>query len=142
MGSSTPDGAVLRSADRSRRGYSSTGRIELLAEGLGQALGHGAAVLQDVADAGGDADVVLQDPEGSGLVADDVDAGDVHAHAAGRFEAVDLAVEVRAGGDQLARDDAVGDHGHLVVDVVQERLEGPHALGHAAFQDASTRRPG
>ena len=115
---------------------------ELLAEGLGQALGHGAAVLQDVADAGGDADVVLEDPEGPGGVADDVDAGNVDADAAGRLEAVHLAVEVGAGGDELARDDAVGHHGHLVVDVVEERLEGPDALRDAAAPARSTRRPG
>ena len=90
MGSSTPDGAVLRRADSSRRGYSSTGRMSCWPNASGQALGHGAPVLQDVADAGGDADVVLQDAEGSCGVADHVDAGDVHPHAAGRLEAVDL----------------------------------------------------
>ena len=40
-----------------------------------------------------------------------------------------------AGGDQLARDHAVGHHRHLVVDVVEEGLQGPDALGHAPFQD-------
>ena len=69
-----------------------------------------------------------------GGVADDVDAGNVDADAAGGLEAVHLAVEVGAGGDELARDDAVGHHGHLVVDVVEERLEGADALRHAAFQ--------
>ena len=107
---------------------------ELLAEGLRQALGHGAPVLQDVADAGGHAHVVLQDPERPGGVTDHVDAGNVHPDAAGRFEAVHLAVEVRAGGDELARDHAVGHNVHFVVDVVEEGLKGPHALCHAFFQ--------
>ena len=44
-------------------------------------------------------------------------------------------MEVGAGGDQLPRDHAVGHHRHLVVDVVEEGLQGPDALGHAAFQD-------
>jgi hypothetical protein len=58
----------------------------------------------------------------------------VDADAAGRFEAVDLPVEVGAGGDQLPGDHAVGHHGHLVVHVVEEGLEGADPLGHAALQ--------
>ena len=69
-------------------------------------------------------------------VADDVDSGNVDADAAGRLEAVHLAVEVGARRDELARDDAVGHHGHLVVDVIEEGLKGADALGHAAFQHA------
>ncbi len=123
-----------------QRGQQSAGVLlhradQLLAEGLRQALGHRAAVLQDVAHAGGHAYVVLQDTERSGRVADDVDAGDVDPHAARRFKAVDLAVEMRARGDELPRDDAVRDDGHLAVDVIEEGFEGPHSLGHTAFQD-------
>ena len=109
---------------------------ELLAESLRQALGHGPAVLEDVADARGHTHVVLQDPERALGVADDVDSGNVDPDAAGRLKPVHLAVEVRARRDELARDDAVGDHGHLVVDVIEEGFKGADALGHTAFQDA------
>ncbi|MCY1225057.1 hypothetical protein D9M72_372460 [compost metagenome] len=108
---------------------------QLLAEGLRQALGHGPAVFQDVADTGRHAHVVFEHPECSRSVTDDVDARDVDADSASRLEPMDLAVEVGTGGDELARNDAVSHHGHLVVDIVEEGLEGADPLGHALLQD-------
>jgi hypothetical protein len=64
----------------------------------------------------------------------------VHADAAGRLKAVDLAVEVRTGGHQLPRDHAVGHYGHFVVHVIKEGLERAHALCHAALQHIPFRR--
>ena len=54
-----------------------------------------AAVLQHVGDPGRAAQVVLQHPEGALVVAHQVDAGDVDAHAVRRAEPVGLAMEVR-----------------------------------------------
>ena len=77
---------------------------------LRQALGHRPPVLQHVGDARGHPDVVLQDAEGARGVADDVDAGDVHADPAGGAEAVDGAVEVGARGDQRPGHHPVAHH--------------------------------
>ena len=100
-------------------------------EEAGEELGHGPAVLDDVADAGGDAQVVLEGAEVPLLVADEIDTGDVHPHAVGRVDAERLAVEVRARGDHAAGHDAVGEDLAGAVDVGEERLEGADPLLHA-----------
>lgn len=51
-----------------------------------------------------------------------------------------LAVEVGTGGHQLPGDHAVGHYRHLVVDVIEEGLQGAHALRHAALQHIPFRR--
>ena len=78
--------------------------------------------------------VVLEHPPGALLVADHVDARDVDAHAVGRHDADGLAVEMLAGGDQPARDDAVTQDLLVAVDVVEVCLEGLDALGDATLQ--------
>nr|WP_254126906.1 hypothetical protein [Aquihabitans sp. G128] len=98
--------------------------------------GHHPAVLHHVAHARRAAEVVLQHAELAVVVADDVDAGDVDAHAAGRLHAVDLAVEVRRGVHQLAGHHLVVEHLAGAVDVGQERLEGQHPLADARLQAA------
>jgi hypothetical protein len=97
-----------------------------------QGLAHHAAVLDDVADPARDAQVVLQHPELPVLVPDEVDAGDVHAHAVGRVDAVCLAVEVGARGDQPARYHPVGEDLTPAVHVGEETLEGGDPLAHGA----------
>ena len=63
------------------------------------------------------------------LVADQVDAGHVHAHAVRRLDAVRLAVEVLGRGDHAAREHAVGDDAA----VRRRRRRGtPRARGPAA----------
>ncbi len=95
---------------------------------------HRAPVLHHVGHPRRRSQVVLEDPPGPLLVADHVDARDVDAHAVGRHDADGLAVEVLAGGDQPARDDAVTQDLLVAVDVVEICLEGLDALGDATLQ--------
>ena len=95
---------------------------------------HRAAVLHHVGDAGRGAQVVLQHPEVALLVADQVDARDVDAHAVGRIDARGLAVEVLARGDQPARDDAVAQDLLVAVDVVEVLLQRLDPLHDAALE--------
>ena len=67
-------------------------------------------------------------------VADQIDAGDVDAHAVGRDDARGLAVEVLTGGDQPARDDAVAQDLLLAVDVVEVHLQRLHPLRDARLE--------
>jgi hypothetical protein len=78
------------------------------ANSLGQGTGDRPAVGDDVGDAGRHSDVVLQHPEVAVLVADQVDAGDVHAYAVGRLEPAAARWKCARGGDHAAGDHAVG----------------------------------
>ena len=98
------------------------------ANGLGQRRRDRAPVGHHVADPRGDAHVVLEDPELTGVVADQVDAADVDPDAVGRLDAGRLAVEVRGGGDHPPGDHAVLEHPAVVVDVGEELLQRLHAL--------------
>ena len=95
---------------------------------------HRAAVLHHVGHPRRRAQVVLEHPEVALRVADQVDAGDVDAHAVGRDDAHRLAVEVLAGGDQPARDDAVAQDLLLAVDVVEVVLQRLDPLRDAALE--------
>ena len=72
------------------------------------------------------------------VVADQVDAGDVDAHAVGALQPARHPVEVRRRGDHRRGHDAVVEHLPGVVDVVEERLERPDPLLDAAVDG----RPG
>ena len=102
-------------------------------EGFRQTGGHRAPVRHDVGDTGGNADVVLQHPEIALRVPDEVDAGDVHANAGRRVDALRGAQEVRAAGDDATRDHAVVEDLALSVDVTQECLECANPLRHTGF---------
>ena len=123
QGLEEPPGVVVHRTDAHRR------------EGLGEDIGHRAAVGDDVRDPGRDPDIVLEDPEGPLLVPDEVDAADVRAHTVRRAESGDGAVVVARGRDELPRDDAVLDGPRQPmrpgVDVVEEGLEHLDPLGHA-----------
>ena len=95
---------------------------------------HGAPVLHDIGHPRRRAQVVLENPPVAAVIADQVDAGDVDAHAVGRDDAHGLAVEVLAGRDQAARDHAVAQDLLIPVDVVEVALEGIDALGDAPLQ--------
>ena len=102
----------------------------LAPEQLGQHPGHGGAVGQHVAHPRRAAQVVLEHAELAVLVADHVDARHVDAHAVGRRVAVGRPHEPGRARDHLVRDEPVADDARRAVDVGQEELEGPHALGH------------
>ncbi len=108
------------------------------AHGLGQRGGDRPAVGHHVGDPRRHAGVVLEHPELTGVVTDQVDAGDVHAHAVGGADRRGLAVVVRGGGDHAAGDHAVVEDLARVVDVGEEHLQRLHALLDAVLD----RRPG
>ena len=82
---------------------------------------HRRAVLEHVARARGDAQVVLEHEVVALVVADEVHAGHVRVDAAGRVDADHLAHEVARPEEQLARDLPVPDDPLVVVDVVRGR---------------------
>ncbi len=94
------------------------------------ALGH-LAVGEHVRDAARHAQVVLEDDEAAVLQADEVAARDRHVDVAVHADAAHLAAEVPAAVEQLARDDALGEDAALVVDVLQEQVDGGQALRQA-----------
>ncbi len=97
-------------------------------EELRKRLRHDAAIRDDVADTAGHADVVLEHPPGPRLVADQVDAGDMDAHAVGGGDARGLTVVVGGRGDERCGDDPVEDGTLRAVDIGEERLERSHPL--------------
>ncbi len=105
-------------------------------EQLGQGLRHDAAVRDDVAHAARHAHVVLEHPPGAELVADDVDAGDVHAHAVGADDAGGLPVVVGRRADQRRGDHPVAHRVLRAVHVGEEPLERAHPLRDARLDDA------
>ena len=102
-------------------------------EELREHVGHRPPVLHHVRDARRRAQVVLEDPEAADVVADEVDPGHVHAHAARGVEAGDAAVEVRRARHQPARHHAVGQDLARPVHVGEEALEREDALAHAGL---------
>ena len=100
----------------------------VVGEHLGQRAGHRPAVGHHVGDPGRHPDVVLEHPEVALGVPDQVDARDVHPNAVDRLDVRHLAQEVRAGGHHVPGHDAVGEKFAGVVDVVEERFQGPDPL--------------
>ena len=102
-------------------------------EQLREHMGHRAPVLHDVRDPRRRAQVVLENAEGARVVAHEVDAGDVDAHATRRLDAGDAPMEVCRARDEPARHDAVGQDLAGAVDVGEEVLERQHPLTHAGL---------
>ncbi len=102
----------------------------LAPEQLGQDTRHGRPVGQDVAHSRRAPQVVLEHPELAVLVADDVDARHVDAHPVGWRQSEGGADETGGAGDDIVRDQAVAHDPGSAVDVGEELLERPHALGH------------
>ena len=73
------------------------------------------------------------------FVPDEVDTGDVDAHAVGRLDARGLPVEVLARGDEALRDDHFAQDRLLAVDVVEEHLERLDPLLDAALEPVPLR---
>ena len=123
-------GAARRSALMQARRVVGDHLDRLTPEQLGQHPRHGGAVGQHVAHSRRAPQVVLEHPELAVLVADDVDPGDVDAHAVGGRVAVGGPHEPRRARDHLVRDEAVADDAGCAVGIGEEELECPHPLGH------------
>ena len=99
----------------------------------GDVLEQRAAGRVQVGEAARRADVVLQHEPFAVVVAHEVQPGDADPDAARRLDAAHRRLVVVGGGDDLARDDALGDDPLVAVDVGDEGVQGAHALGEAAL---------
>ena len=102
-------------------------------EQLGQRLRHDAAVRDDVADARRHPHVVLEHTHLAVLVADQVDARHLDAHAVGAVDARGLSIEILRGRDQGRRKHSVAHAVLATIGVVEEGLECTHALLHTGL---------
>ena len=109
----------------------------IAAEELREDALHHAAVGQHVTDAGGDAEIVFEDDELAVLHSDKICSADRDVDVSRDLQADHLAAEVFTAIDKLARDDAVLEDAALVVDVLEEEVEGCDALRQSTFD----RRP-
>ncbi len=107
----------------------------LLGEEGGEDPGHGTPVLDDVRDAAGHANVVLQHPEVPGLVPYEVDPGDVDPHPARWLHPVGSSVEVGGVEQQPPGHDAVLEGAAAAVGVGEVGLQGTHPLAHPALYE-------
>ena len=90
-------------------------------------------VLDHVGDARGRAAVVFQNLEAAQLVAHQVGAVDVHVGAVGHVDAAHLRAIVLVAQDQLGRNHAVAEDLLVVIDVLQEEVDGGDPLGDAGL---------
>ncbi len=104
---------------------------------IGEGAQHQMPVLDHVGHARWRAGIVLEDPEGTGLIAHQIDAADIDIGAMGQVDADHLGPVVRIVQDQLGRHDAGLEDALLVVEVLEEQIEGGHPLHQPGFQ----RRP-
>ena len=107
----------------------------VVAEELREDALHDAAIGEHVTHAAGNAQVVFKDNEVAVLKADEIRAANGDVDVARDLKAGHLAAKLRAGIDELTRDDAVGEDAAFVVDVFEEEVQGADALRKAAFDD-------
>ena len=127
-------GATACSVCSSSAGYCAIGATRWLREELREEMHHRLPVLQHVGDAGGRAHIVLEHVELVLADAHDVDADDVAVDVERRVVAdhlrqIGLVAEHEVGGDAAGADDLLA-----VVDVVEKRVQRPHALLDAALE--------
>jgi hypothetical protein len=103
------------------------------AEKLGEDSLHRGAVLEHIRDPGRAAAVVFEDEVASVAVADEVRAADVDIGVLGYRDPHELRAIVGGPEDDLRRDHAVLDDALLVVDVVEEKVQGGDALHQSGF---------
>ena len=106
-------------------------RHRVLREQLREQLHHRFPVLQHVGNPGRHPCVILENVEVVGGNADDIDAGDVHVDLPRQVEAEHLRTEAGIVQHQCRRDAAGLEDMLLVVDVIEEGVDGAHALADA-----------
>ncbi len=109
-------------------------RDAVLGEQLRKQPHHHLAVLEHVRDAGGHAQVVLEHAKFAGIVAHDIDAGDVRVNAAGHVDALHLRAVLRIAEHLLGGNHAGLQNLLVVVDVVNEGIERPDPLFQTALE--------
>jgi hypothetical protein len=115
-------------------GIALDGGDAVLGEELGEQPHHHLAVLEHVGDARGHAQIVLEHPELAGIVADDVDARDVRVDAAGDVDALHFRAVLGIAEHLLGGNDAGLQDLLVMVDVVDEGVEGADALLEAVLE--------
>ena len=128
VGSETPVGAVAAQHLQQPRRIVGDRTHAVRREQLGEHVGHRAPVLDDVRDARRRAHVVLEHAQPAFAVADEVDAGHVHAHVAGGLDPGDGSVKVLRRDHQPAGHDPVAHDLAGSVHVGEEPLEREHPL--------------
>jgi hypothetical protein len=103
-------------------------------EQFGKQAHHHLAVLEHVRDPRGHPQVVLEHAEFPGIVAHDVDARDVGVDAAGDVDALHLRAVLGVAQHLFLGDDARLQDLLVVVNIVNEGIQRPHALLQAAFE--------
>ena len=121
--------------------YESTGAIALAGEHLGERPLADRPVLQHVAHARRDPQVVLEHVHRAVGVAHEVGAGDVRPDAEAGVDAPALGPEVGRVVEQVAREHPVGDDLLVVVEVVDEAVERDEPLHETALDAAPTPPP-
>ena len=96
------------------------------------------AVGEHVRHAARHAQVVFEDDEPAVFQADEIAARHRHVDVAVHADAAHLAAEVLAAVEQLPRNDALGEDPALVIDVLQEQVDGRQALRQAADRASAT----
>ena len=98
--------------------------------------GHDQAVLQDVRDAAGCPQIVLEHQVLCGFrVAHQVNARNMDVNSARHLETDNLAPEVAAGENQRARNLALAQDALRTVDILEKHVESDHALGEPTLQE-------
>ncbi len=90
-------------------------------------------VLDDVADAGRRAGVVLQHHEPSGFVTDDIGAAHVHIRVVTQLQALHHRLKLRMVEHEVGRQDAVADDFLRTVQVGEQQIESRHPLHDTAL---------
>src|SRR5262249_29390423 len=92
-------------------------------KGIRKSASHDQAVLKDVRDAAGSANIVFQDAELAVFrVADQVDSTDMRVNSARHFDADHFAAKMGAGIDKRARNLPIVEYALLAVDILQKEV--------------------
>ena len=134
MGSTTPVGGDAAQVVQQHIGVVIDGRDAVRGEEFWEQAHHHLAVLEHVRDTGRDAQVVFEHAELAGLVAHDVDAGDVGVDAAGDVDPLHLRAVLGVTKHLFRGDDARLEDLLVVVNVVEKGVQRAHALLQAALE--------
>ncbi len=103
-------------------------------EQIGEGAAHEVAILNHIGDAGRRPGIIFEHPEVTLLVADDVDAADMDIGAETDGEILHLRPVIGIPEYEIGRNDAIAQDVAFVVYVMQEGVDGRHALLDAGFK--------
>jgi hypothetical protein len=133
LGFADPTGGEVFEGFEEHRGVFIDGDDGRLMENLWEGPLHHLAIFQNVRDTRRDAHVVFEDVELPVGIADKISPGDVAPDSFGRVQADALMAKRLPAVDDMLGDDAVLQDSAIVIDVVQEEIEGFDPLFQTAF---------